>query len=74
MRTIETPYEPFRELAKLASMARLFALSAPRMKVMASTGSTIIMVTISRLAPTMAYVFLLESAPSSTDTPPRVRR
>ncbi len=41
---------------------------------MASTGSTMIMVTISRLAPIMANVFLPASAPRSTETPPSVSR
>ena len=41
---------------------------------MASTGSTMIMVTISRLAPITAKVFRLARAPRRTETPPRVSR
>ena len=41
---------------------------------MARTGSTMIMVIISRLAPIGAKVLRLARAPSRTETPPRVSR
>ncbi len=74
IKPVEIPKDAPAADGMAAASDRLPSFTAPRIRVMARIGSTMIIVTISRLAPIRPKVFRPARAPKRTDAPPRVRR